>query len=335
VSFPVSVRAWRWPTLTPEAYRRITGLSVVLLTLIVVTGGAVRLTGSGLGCVDWPTCTHNRVIAHLRFHEVMEFGNRVVTGLVSVVVIVAVLGSLVRVPRRRDLTWLSIGMVAGVLAQIVLGGILVLSHLWPPILIAHFVASQLLVWDVVVLHHRAGIPDDAGRPVRIVAAEVVTAGRALVAVAALAILTGTIVTGAGPHAGANGTQRVVRLPIHVADAARIHGTVDMAFLGLVLWLVWRLRRTGAPTSVVRSLETVLVVGVLQAAVGYTQYFTGVPELLVGLHILGATCLWISVLWFYLGLFAAPSRGRELAHGTGPSDNHARRDGAGRDVVAQR
>ena len=142
-------------------------------------------------------------------------------------------------------------------------------------------------------------------------------------------------TGAGPHSGSNGTHVAKRLPLPVADAARIHGTVDMAFLGLVLWLVWRVRRTGAPIVVVRSLETVLVVGVLQAAVGYTQYFTGVPVMLVGLHILGATCLWIAVLWFYLGLFETTPVGRELAHGTGPSDNHARRDGAGRDVVAQR
>lgn len=290
------------PSVSPERYRRVTLVALVLLTLIVVTGGAVRLTGSGLGCTNWPTCTQNRVVAHLRFHEVMEFGNRVVTGLVSLAVIIAVLASLVRTPRRPDLTRLSLGMVAGVIAQIVLGGILVLTHLWPPILIAHFVASQLLVWDVVVLHHRAGRPDGAGRAMPRVGTSVVRAGRVLVAIAAVAILSGTVVTGAGPHAGSNGNRLVKRLPIHVSDAARIHGIFDMAFLAAVLWLVWRLRKQGAPADVLRRLETVLTVGVLQAAVGYTQYFTGVPEMLVGIHILGATGLWISVLWFHLGLF---------------------------------
>jgi len=333
----VSVRAWRWPTLTPEAYRKITGLSVVLLTLIVVTGGAVRLTGSGLGCVDWPTCSRNHLVpaSTSQAHAWIEFGNRMITGLVCVIVIAAVLGALARVPRRRDLTWLSLGLVGGLVLEIVFGGVLVLSHLWPPFLIVHFLVSQLLIVDVVVLHHRAGRPDGDTTTRPRVTPEIVRAGRALVAVAAVALVTGTIVTGAGPHSGSNGTHVAKRLPLPVADAARIHGTVDMAFLGLVLWLVWRLRRTGAPASVVRSLETVLVVGVLQAAVGYTQYFTGVPVMLVGLHILGATCLWIAVLWFYLGLFETTSVGRELPHGTGPSDNHARRDGAGRDVVTQR
>ena len=333
----MSLSARRWPTVSPEAYRRITGLSVVLLTMIVVTGGAVRLTGSGLGCSDWPTCSRNHLVpaSTSQFHAWIEFGNRMITGLVCIVVIAAVLGALARVPRRRDLTLLSLGLVVGLLLEIVFGGILVLSHLWPPFLILHFLVSQLLIVDVVVLHHRAGRPDDATTTRPRVAPEIIRAGRALVAVAAVALVTGTIVTGAGPHSGSNGNEVAKRLPLPVADAARVHGTVDMAFLGLVLWLVYRLRRTDAPTAVVRNLETVLVVGVLQAAIGYTQYFTGVPELLVGLHILGATCLWISVLWFYLELFETPLLGGESVHGTGASDDHARRDEAGRDVVAQR
>ena len=106
--------------LSPEAYRRVTLAAVVLLMLIVVTGGAVRLTGSGLGCTDWPTCEKNHVVAPANIHAWMEFGNRLVTGVVAVMVIVAVLGAVIRRPRRSDLVWLAAGEVAGVVAQIVL-----------------------------------------------------------------------------------------------------------------------------------------------------------------------------------------------------------------------
>ena len=107
--------------LSPEAYRRVTLFALISLVVIIVSGGAVRLTGSGLGCSEWPTCESGRVVAPLEYHAWIEFGNRLFTGLVSVAVILAVLGSFVRVPRRRDLTWWSLGLVAGVLAQIVLG----------------------------------------------------------------------------------------------------------------------------------------------------------------------------------------------------------------------
>src|SRR5918996_395094 len=117
------------PALTPLAYRRVTLVALVLLGAIVVTGGAVRVTGSGLGCTDWPACEHGRVVAPLEYHPMIEFGNRLVTGAVSIVVIVAVLGALARVPRRADLTWLATGLVAGVVGQIVLGGITVLFDL--------------------------------------------------------------------------------------------------------------------------------------------------------------------------------------------------------------
>ena len=331
----MSPRSWRPPRLTPEAYRRITGLSVVLLTLIVVTGGAVRLTGSGLGCTDWPNCSRNHLVptSTSQYRAWIEFGNRTITGLVCIVVVAAVLGALARVPRRRDLTRLSLAMVGGLVLEIVFGGVLVLSGLWPPFLILHFLVSQLLVVVVVVLHHRAGWPDDAVTPRPKVTPDVVRAGRVLLAIAALALVTGTIVTGAGPHSGSNGSKVAKRLPLPVADAARVHGTIDMLFLAAVLWLVWRLRRTGAPLEVVRALETVLVIGVLQAAVGYTQYFTGVPVLLVGLHILGATCLWISVLWFHLGLFTTAPEPRESGNGPHASDDDAGGDRTHGVVVA--
>ena len=292
--------ASRWYRLTPSAYRRVTLVAVWLIGLIVVTGGAVRLTSSGLGCTDWPTCQSNRIYPTWQFHGWVEFGNRLVTGLVSIAVIVAVLGALVRVPRRRDLTWLSWGLVIGVVGQIVLGGIVVLSHLWPPFVMGHFILSQALVADAVVLFHRSGRPERS-RQRSIVAPQVRTLGRLLIGVAALAIVTGTIVTGTGPHSGSNGNALVERLPLAITTVARIHGFVDFAALITIVALVVQLRRTGAPRAVVGRAEIVLVFGMLQAAIGYTQYLTGVPEVLVALHILGATLLWTAVLWFFLGL----------------------------------
>src|SRR5206468_5475124 len=189
--------------MSPRTYRRITLLALVLLAVIVVTGGAVRLTGSGLGCPRWPTCDNDIVrVAPSDIHKSIESVNRTITGLVSVAVIVAVLGSVVRRPRRRDLIWLSAGLVAGVIGQIVLGGLVVLFDLAPPLVMGHFILSMLLVLDAVVLHHRAGLPDGAvTRPV--VGREVVVMGRLLVVAAAIVLFLGTIVTASGPHPGSN------------------------------------------------------------------------------------------------------------------------------------
>ncbi|MEZ5181298.1 MAG: COX15/CtaA family protein [Acidimicrobiales bacterium] len=145
----------------PAAYRKITMVSLVLLAAIVVTGAGVRLTGSGLGCTDWPRCTDETFTPSSDLHANIEFWNRMITGLVSAAVVAAVLGSLRRAPRRRDLTWLSLGLVAGVLGQIVLGGIVVLTHLNPWLVQGHFVLSMVLVANATVLTHRAGLPDGA------------------------------------------------------------------------------------------------------------------------------------------------------------------------------
>ncbi|HEX2274019.1 MAG TPA: COX15/CtaA family protein [Acidimicrobiales bacterium] len=286
----------RLPRLSPATYRRITLVAVIALGFIIVTGGAVRLTGSGLGCPDWPTCAHDRVVAPWEYHAMVEFVNRTITGLVSVAVILAVLGSLVRRPRRRDLVWLSAGLVAGVVGQIVLGGLTVLFHLAPPLVMSHFLLSMVILADAVVLHHRAGDPDDGiARPV--VSRDLRRLGGLVVASAALTIFLGTVLTGSGPHGG---DEDVERLPFFVPDVARVHGVSVMIFLGLVLVTLWRLRRDGAPAGLLRRGEVLLAVLVAQAAVGYVQYFTGVPVLLVGVHILGATLVWAAVIRFFLG-----------------------------------
>lgn len=276
-------------------------MAVLALAFIVVTGGAVRLTGSGLGCPDWPTCAKDRLVAPWEYHAMVEFMNRSITGLVSLAVIVAVLGSLLRTPRRRDLVWLSLGLVGGVLAQIVLGGLTVLFDLAPPLVMAHFLVSMALLADAVVLHHRAGQPDSSAPPRPVVPRELVLIGRLVVVAAVLAILLGTVVTGSGPHGG---DENVERLPLLVSDVARMHGVSVVILLVLTVVTLWRLQRAGAPSALMRRGEVLLAVLVAQAAVGYAQYLTGVPALLVGIHIAGAVAVWVAALSFLLG-FSSP------------------------------
>ena len=135
--------------MSPSAYRRLTLLAALALAVIIVTGALVRLTGSGLGCPDWPQCNETRFVDVSSTHGAIEQVNRLFTGLVAVAVVLAVLGSLVRRPRRRDLLWLSIGLVAGVIGQIVLGGVTVLTDLHPASVQAHFVLSIVILTDAV------------------------------------------------------------------------------------------------------------------------------------------------------------------------------------------
>lgn len=288
--------------LSPDAYRRITLLAAVSLAAIVLTGATVRLTGSGLGCTDWPNCSEGR-LAPSQIDDapaMIEFLNRLVTGVVSVAAIVAVLGSMVRRPRRRDLTWLSWGLVAGVLAQIVLGGLVVLFDLSPRLVMGHFLLSMLIVWNAVVLHHRAGRPD---APVRPVVTDRVRSMLRLVFVAAgIVVLTGTVVTASGPHAG---DEQAERLDLVVSDVARVHAVAVWVLLAVVLvtlrW-VWSDR---SPKAVRDAGTHLLAAIVVQGAIGYTQYFNGVPALLVGLHIVGALAVWITATRF--NLVAAEAR----------------------------
>ena len=281
------------PRLSPPAYRRVTLLALLALGFIVVTGAAVRLTGSGLGCTDWPTCEEGRLtpVDATDVHAMVEFVNRTITGLVSVAVMLAVLGSLVRRPRRRDLTLWSLGLVAGVIGQIVLGGLTVLFDLAPPFVMGHFILSMVLLWNAVVLHHRAGVPDGSrSRPV--VSPTLVAMSRLLVASAAIVVFTGTVVTAAGPHAGDASARR---LDVAVSDVARVHGTSVVILVGLTLLALRGASQERAPDVVQGTLRTLLAVLVGQAAIGYVQYFTGVPAALVGAHVLGAVAVWIAVV----------------------------------------
>lgn len=295
-------------------------VALFFLGAIIVTGGAVRLTGSGLGCPDWPRCNASELVAETSYHQRIELGNRLFTGGVSVAVILAVLGALIRVPRRRDLTLLSLGLVAGVLGQIVLGGLSVIFHLWPPLIMAHFLLSMVILADGVVLHWRASLPDppDAEAPVgarnkrlgpvrpwgerseSLVDNQLRRLSQVLVGLTVAVIVVGTAVTGSGPHGG---DEDVERLPLLLPEVARVHGVLVEVFSLTTLAVLVLLWRRGAPKAVLRRGELVLGVSISQSIVGYVQYFTGVPPLLVAVHLVGAVCLWVAVLRFYLGLSA--------------------------------
>ncbi len=293
--------------LSPEAYRRITLVALLSLAFIIVTGGAVRLTGSGLGCPEWPNCDDGRLVAPLQFHALVEFVNRMITGLVSVAVIVAVLGSRRLSPRRQDLVWLSWGLVAGVFSQAILGGITVKVELAPPFVMAHFLLSMVILANAVVLHWRAGKPPTPSRsPVAAPAdgkggLDLRRFGTLMLATTALVVFLGTVVTAAGPHGG---DEKAKRLDVPIHRAAQVHGAGAMLLLAMVVAMLVLLARARYPDEVRQRGRVLLAVVLAQAGIGYIQYFTGVPVLLVGAHIAGATLLWATVVRFRLGLGAA-------------------------------
>ena len=296
----------RRPTLSPEQYRRITVAAAILLGVIIVTGAAVRLTGSGLGCPDWPNCTSGNLAptAAVGAHGWIEFVNRMVTGLVSVAVIIAVLGALVRTPRRRDLTWLSVGLVLGVIAQALLGALVVEKLLDPPFVMGHFLLSAVLLANALVLVWRAGIADGARAPV-VVTAVVHRIAIAVVLLASAVLVTGTVVTGAGPHSGDAGNSakvslRATRLDLSIPSVARVHGITVMVFLATVLLLLTVLVRTRASQLLYRRVGLLLGLLVAQAGVGYLQYFNGLPAFLVGIHVAGATAVFSAAVGVLLG-----------------------------------
>ncbi|MFZ4515757.1 MAG: COX15/CtaA family protein [Acidimicrobiia bacterium] len=277
--------------LSSRTYRYITLAALLSLCVIIVTGAAVRLTGSGLGCTDWPNCSPGRLAPHSASDTsaMIEFVNRVFTGFVSAAVMAAVLGSLLRLPRRRDLTWLSLGLVAGVIGQIVLGGITVLFELAPPLVAGHFVLSIVLIWNALVLYRRAGIPDGA-QPQLQVSRQLRTLARMIVGAVWLVIITGTVVTGSGPHAGDLDAKRY---NLAVPDVARIHGITESLFLVLVIVTIVVAWRSNAASEFRKACNVLLVAILIQGAIGYAQYFTGVPAWLVTFHIVGSVAVFLA------------------------------------------
>ena len=282
---------------TPAQYRRVAYVTLAALTLIVLTGAAVRLTGSGLGCPNWPKC-YGSALPPLSTHALIEFGNRALSGLVGVITVVAAALAFTRRPFRRDLAILAVLLPLGVVAQAVLGGFTVREHLAPGFVMAHFSLSMIILIAAVALAWRA-THERGWRPVSTDRLSVWSV-RALTPLAALTIFAGTAATAAGPHAGGSPGQRIHRLHFKGADTLtwviHRHATIAAVF-GVAVIAVWLLRRhRGASQD---ALEPVTVLGVLVAAqglVGSVQYELKLPSDMVWVHVSLATFTWLAALW---------------------------------------
>ena len=266
--------------------RALTLANIAAQGMLIVTGGAVRLTESGLGCSQWPSCEPGTFTPRLHnetsLHPFIEFGNRTLTGVLAIVA----LGVAIALWRTRpDLKWWGLFPGIGVVLQAVIGGVTVLSGLNPVAVAPHFILSAVLVWQGVWLALRfRNAPRRSGKCIK---------KPLLVSTFLLIVLTvlGTLTTGAGPHSGdADATDR---LGLDPALIARAHAMTVWAFIATLVFIVYRVRndRSDGPRDEVRRAWMVLViVTLLQGAIGYIQYFTGLPEVVVGLHLFGAATL---------------------------------------------
>ena len=276
---------------SPIVLRRISLASLVANIGIVVTGGAVRLTASGLGCPTWPRCTDDSYVntPEMGINGTIEFGNRLLTFVVGFLALAALISALLQSPRRRSLIRLAALVFLGIPAQAVIGGITVLTDLNPWVVGLHFLASIGVIAAAYALWRRVDEPD--GRKIATVPAPLRTLTALTTAVGFAVVVIGTWVTGSGPHAGDHGAARNGLDPESISQAH-----VDLVFLmlGLSIALWFAFRAVGA-TAPARATLVLLAVAVGQGVIGFVQYFTGLPEVLVGLHMLGSCVFWTATL----------------------------------------
>ena len=271
-----------------------TGFLLFLQAALVVTGGAVRLTGSGLGCPTWPECTPGSYTpvphqAEEALHVWIEFANRLLT-FVLVIAAVVVLAAVLRTG-RKDLRGLALGQFLGIFGQGVLGGITVLTDLHPLPVAGHLILSIILIAGATSLRAQRFAPKVAETPgsltKKIASVHVVTSFAVIV--------LGTLVTGSGPHAG---DERAQRFGFDIRTVAWIHADVVIFLLGVTFAFFVA---TGTTQATKRRLKIFTVIALAQGAIGYIQYFTGIPEVLVAAHLLGATLVWIAAWRVWLSV----------------------------------
>lgn len=317
------------PRVSPDTYRRLALATLVALVLIIVIGTAVRLTGSGLGCPSWPSCEPDRLTPRSasNYAGVIESGNRLAGGVVGMLALATVGAAHLRSPRRPDLFRLSLVVAALVMANGMLGAQVVWLHLSPIVVAGHFLLALVALGAGVLLHHRAteaaAVGSDSASPRRrpTCTPRFRRAVNGLVLAAVLTVIAGTVVTGSGPHAGDEDAER---LSFAVGEVARIHGIAAVLLLGVALLVLWMAQRGDAAAGLEDRLQALVLVLVLQGVVGYTQYFTGVPPVLVGAHVLGSALVWVAVLRVRLGLSEPVPPARDattLARGS-PAMQHA-------------
>jgi cytochrome c oxidase assembly protein subunit 15 len=284
-------------SISPALYQKVAAVALASLVLIILTGAAVRLSGSGLGCPDWPKC-YGKVVAPLETHAVIEFSNRMLTGFVGFAVIAASALAFFRRPYRWHLALFGGLLPLGVVGQAVLGGLVVRHHLAPGLVMSHFILSMILVDASFALawcsryepNERPRSTDRLG----------VWAVRALIPLGQLTILLGTIATASGPHPGAHEGQIVKRFTFEGTNTlhwmVERHGTIAALFGIAAIAVLLLLRRPGGERRAIKPL--VVTIGLLgvQGALGIVQYAAKLPAELVWVHILLATLTWVAMLW---------------------------------------
>jgi cytochrome c oxidase assembly protein subunit 15 len=292
-------------TIVPRWMRIVFVANLVAQTAIVVTGAVVRLTGSGLGCPTWPECVEGSYIPVARqaeaWHKYVEFGNRLLTFAVGVIAILTLVAAVAyAISRRRSgqsgrpaILLLGIAPLAGTVAQAVLGGITVLTGLNPVTVGMHFLVSIALIAAAVALVVRSRDADDS--PISyLTSKEVRRYTWALVVVTMLVVIMGVVTTGSGPHSGDAESEH--RFPFDPRTVSWLHADIVLLFIGMLIGYLILLRVTSAPRRTWRNALILVVITMLQATVGYTQYFTGLPVLTVALHVTLACLLWVTVLF---------------------------------------
>jgi cytochrome c oxidase assembly protein subunit 15 len=308
------VRFLKRPCVTGPVFRWFAFATFLSMIVIVLSGAAVRLTGSGLGCPDWPTCFQHRLTGSWSIHPLIEYANRVVTILLVCVTALTLIAALLREVRRRDLVVLSGLLVLGVVADAVLGAFVVYSKLNPWLVALHMLLSLSMVVVGAILYHRSkyvygpGTRGDVRDPhFRFIA-------RLLWIPFVVLLATGTITTGSGPHAGSFQGQLVAkRLPYALSSAAWVHSLAAVLFIGLVTGLVFAIWKSNAPSALQLGVRRLVIIALVQATIGATQYLTHLPAWLVELHVAGAVSLTIGVTQFHL---------RQTAHDREPGTKRA-------------
>jgi cytochrome c oxidase assembly protein subunit 15 len=308
---PLAYLATRW-TPQPRTVRRAALAALAMSVLIVVTGGAVRLTESGLGCDTWPKCSDDSLVAtpEMGLHGFIEFGNRLMSYVVSAAVGWFIVAARCAKPRRRSLTRLGWAQFWVVASNGVVGGITVLTGLNPYVVAAHFLAAMALLTTTTLGWVRSREGDAPPRP--LIGTTMRRGVLGLTALSGALVVVGTAVTGSGQHAG-DASEDIERMPFDWDTITRVHSGLAWAVvLGTVaLWA--GLRLMDAPPAPRARLRDLLLVLLAQGAIGYAQYALDEPELLVGFHLFGATLVWIAVLRV---LLATRERGAAA-----PEDRH--------------
>lgn len=282
------------------AFRWFAFASFLSMIVIVLTGAAVRLTGSGLGCPDWPTCFHGRVTGSLSIHPLIEYANRMVTIALVLVIGATFVAAVMRERRRRDLVMLAGTLVAGVVADAVLGAFVVYSKLNPYLVSLHMLLSLSMVVVGATLYHHAKYVYGPGARCDVRDPYFRTVARALWVPFTVLLVTGTATTGSGPHAGSSQGQLVARrLPFALSSATWVHSLAAVLFIGLVTGLLVAIWRSDAPTPLKLGVRRLVYISLVQAAIGATQYLTHLPVWLVELHVAGAVSLTIGLTQFTL------------------------------------